>query len=208
MLDCQYRQTTYTQDNPMPRPSVKKERTEEILRAFERCAARYGVEGSTLERLADESGLRRSLIRHYVGNRDDLIKALLKRFLDESNRQTELLLSHLPEKNTAKTMIEYLFDNSYSDRHYTLVANALFNAATNAAYLANPLKTSVDSFINSIANVLSNTNPNSSSEDRYAVASGIVGMYFHIESVDHLGDTQKWRTASKRSALMLLKVLN
>ena len=38
----------------MPRPSVKAERTEEILDAFERCVARYGVEGSTLERIAEQ----------------------------------------------------------------------------------------------------------------------------------------------------------
>lgn len=191
----------------MPRPSVKKERIEEILQAFEHCVAQYGVEGSTLERLAEEAGLRRSLIRHYVGNRDDLIKALLKRFLDKSDRQTELLLNQLPEKNTAATMVEYLFDDSYSDRHYALVANALYNAAANIPYLGKPLKTSVDSFIDAIADLLEKTNPKSSSEDRYAVANGIVSIYFNIESLDHLGDTRKWRTASKRSALLLLKTL-
>lgn len=192
----------------MPRPSVKKERTEEILQAFERCVAQYGVEGSTLERLAEESSLQRSLIRHYMGNRDDLIKALLKRFLEESSHQTELLLSSLPEKNTAETMIEYLFDDSYSDRHYAMVANALFSAAANTPYLAKPLKASVDSFIETVVILLGKTNPRNSNEDYYIVANGIVGLYFNIESVDHLGDTQKWRTASKQSAHLLLKTLN
>ena len=43
----------------MARPSVKDERTEAILAAFERCVARHGVEGATLQRTADEAGLAR-----------------------------------------------------------------------------------------------------------------------------------------------------
>lgn len=191
----------------MPRPSVKKERTEEILQAFERCVVRYGVEGSTLERLAEESGLQRSLIRHYVGNRDDLIKALLQRFLKESDRQTELLINHLPEKNTAATLVEYLFDDNYSDSHDALIASALFGAAANIEYLAKPLQASTESFINAIASVLSKTHPHSNNDDHYAVACGMVGIYFNMESVEHLGDTGKWRQASKRSAHLLLKAL-
>ena len=34
----------------MPRPSLKAQRSEEILDAYERCVARYGVEGATLEK--------------------------------------------------------------------------------------------------------------------------------------------------------------
>ena len=191
----------------MPRPSAKKERTEEILYAFERCVVKYGVEGATLERLAEESGLRRSLIRHYMGNRDDLIKALLQRFLEKSDRQTALLLSFLPEKETASTMIEYLFDDSCSDSSHALVANVLFSAAANISYLAQPLKASVDSLIDAIADLLCQTHPHSNGDDCYAVATGIVGIYFNIESVAHLGDVSRWRAASKRSALILLKSL-
>lgn len=191
----------------MPRPSVKKERTEEIMQAFERCVVNYGVEGSTLERLAEESGLQRSLIRHYVGNRDDLIKGLLKRYLDSAKEQTAALIEYLPKNNAAEILVEYLFDEQYSDRHSSLLANALFNAAANIAYLAKPLKQSTDHFIDAISDVLKQAYPDSSVEDRYAVANGIVGIYFNIESVDHLGDTARWRAASARSAYLLVRAL-
>ena len=82
----------------MPRPSVKTERTAEILDAFERSVARFGVEGSTLERIAEEAGLRRSLLRHYVGNRDDLLDALVERFLERSSREMDVLFAALPER--------------------------------------------------------------------------------------------------------------
>lgn len=192
----------------MPRPSVKKERTEEIMLAFERCVTRYGVEGSTLERLAEESGLQRSLIRHYAGNRDDLIMALLERYLTQSQQQSQLLFAALPTEKPAQAFIEYLFDDYYSDSSSALLANALFNAAATIPELAAPLKAATDNFIEALAQLLQQTHPHCESDDRYAVASGIVGIYFNIESVAHLGDTRKWRTASKRSAHLLLTALD
>ncbi len=192
----------------MARPSVKKERTEEILQAFERCAAQYGIEASTLERLAKESGLQRSLIRHYVGNRDDLIRALLKRFIKASTQQTKSLLNSLPDKNRARVMIDYLFDDNYSDRNYALVANALFSAAASIPYLAKPLRQSVDDFIHAIAQLLSETHPNSQLDTQMTIANGIVGLYFNVESMDHLGDTRSWRQAARSNAHLLLNSLD
>ena len=55
----------------MARPSVKEERREQILTAYEQCVARYGVEGATLDKVAEEAGLARPLIRHNIGNREE-----------------------------------------------------------------------------------------------------------------------------------------
>ena len=78
----------------MPRPSLKLQRSEEILDAFERCVARYGIEGTTLEKTAEEAGLQRSLLRHNVGNRDDLLNSLVNRFISESR---DSLLFHIKQ---------------------------------------------------------------------------------------------------------------
>ena len=50
------------------------ERTEQIMQATGRCLRKYGLAGTTLERVSEESGLSRSHVRHYVGNRDDLLR--------------------------------------------------------------------------------------------------------------------------------------
>ena len=60
----------------MGRPNLTEVRTAEILDAFERCVARYGLEGSSLERVAEEAGVKRSILRHYIGNRDEMITGL------------------------------------------------------------------------------------------------------------------------------------
>ncbi|WP_213008069.1 TetR/AcrR family transcriptional regulator [Paractinoplanes toevensis] len=59
----------------MGRPSMAAERTEQIMQATGRCLRKNGLAGTTLERVSEESGLSRSHVRHYVGNRDDLLRA-------------------------------------------------------------------------------------------------------------------------------------
>lgn len=192
----------------MPRPSVKKERTEEILNAFERCVARYGLEGATLERIAEESKLQRSLVRHYVGNRDDLIMAVLTRFLDDSNRQMAELESYLPKVDADKVLIDYLFDEQWATTNIALLGPALVVGAANRPALAAPLKKWVDEFIESIARILRLTYSQCSQEECRVVASGIVGIYFNVDSLQHLGDISVLRQHSKQSALILLSSLN
>ena len=94
----------------MPRPSQKDERTEEILDAFERCLPRYGLEGTTLEQVAHEAGVQRTIIRHYIGNRDALWAALVTRYLKKSRSDLREFVEALPDANRARTAIEWLFD--------------------------------------------------------------------------------------------------
>ena len=192
----------------MPRPSKKAERTEEILDAFERCVARFGVEGSTLERVAEEAGLQRSLLRHYVGNRDELLQALLDRFFAKSNRQTTSLFDALPTTNRANVLINYLFDESFSDTHFAQVAQGLVAAAPNHDKLQSRVRAWVLKFVDSIADEVHQSFPKATPEEVYEVAAGIVGIYFNVESVSPLGRVKKLRSASKDAASRLVSTLS
>ncbi len=68
----------------MPRPSVAAERREEILQAFEACALRKGLEATTLADVAEEAGLPRPLVRHFMGNRADLVSGLIERMMQRA----------------------------------------------------------------------------------------------------------------------------
>ncbi|MEM6915929.1 MAG: helix-turn-helix domain-containing protein [Verrucomicrobiota bacterium] len=70
----------------MGRPSKAKERREEILDAFEVLIRQHGLEGASMDKLAEAVGCRRGLIRHYLGNREDLVRALVERLI-ESGRE-------------------------------------------------------------------------------------------------------------------------
>jgi AcrR family transcriptional regulator len=58
------------------RPSNRDERYAQVMQALVRCVARFGLEGASLTQIAAEAGLSRPLIRHHLGNREDMIAAL------------------------------------------------------------------------------------------------------------------------------------
>ena len=191
----------------MPRPSLKLQRSEEILDAFEKCVARYGIEGTTLEKTAEEAGLQRSLLRHNVGNRDDLLNSLVNRFISESRDSLELLESAVSYKTTPKEFVNYLFDETYSDSQSVLVAQALITAAPNYPEIASHLQKWVKDFTKSTVKILKRIVPNATPSDYRIVASGIIGIYFNVESLSPLGPMKNLRKDSKSSVMRLLETL-
>jgi TetR/AcrR family transcriptional repressor of bet genes len=57
----------------MGRKSVARERRLQIIQATIECMSRHGVSGTTLERVAEIAGMARGHVRHFVGNREDLL---------------------------------------------------------------------------------------------------------------------------------------
>lgn len=81
----------------MGRKSRTEARREEILAAFERCIGRDGID-VPLERIADEAGVQRSLIRHYLGNRDELVDQVIARIAEAYPRRVAELLERALER--------------------------------------------------------------------------------------------------------------
>ncbi|QMU61529.1 MAG: TetR/AcrR family transcriptional regulator [Gammaproteobacteria bacterium] len=189
----------------MPRPSLKAQRSEEILDAYERCVSRYGVEGATLEKIAEEAQLQRSLLRHNVGNRDDLLYALVDRFIPKTMNDSKLLESYISSKTTPKEFINYLFDESYSDKQSILVAMALIIAAPNYPKIRPRLQKWSEHFTKSIIRTLKQINPKAKPSDYRIVAAGLVGIYFNVESLSPLGSMKTFRSDSKIAAIRLIE---
>ena len=192
----------------MPRPALKEERREQILQAFERCVAYYGLEGATLERIAAEAGLARALIRHNIGNREELTAALIERFFKRSDEQWNSLVEALPEKNKSKALIEYLFDSRYSDPQLVLLTEALIAGGAQDKKLAKRLRDWIDRSLDVIADVLEQEAPNADHRQIEASAAGILGIYFNVDSFALIGDMSRLRNASKAAALSLLENLS
>lgn len=191
----------------MPRPSLKKERRAAILEAYGRCVARYGVDGATLERTAEEAGLARALIRHNVGNKDELLEAFLDRFLGEASAETDALFASLPKGNRLPTMTKWLFDPQYSDAHEVSVTSALFTAAIERPALAKRLRRWTFEFIDAIRAELRRGHPKTDDAKLEAVATGIAAIYFNVDTLTPLGDTEQLREASEAAVNLLLSTL-
>ncbi|MFT5578419.1 MAG: AcrR family transcriptional regulator [Paraglaciecola psychrophila] len=68
----------------MPREKVGDERKEQILSAFEACVLRNGLAKTTLQAVADEARLPRSLVRYFVGNKPAMATLLIDRMSERA----------------------------------------------------------------------------------------------------------------------------
>lgn len=114
----------------MGRKSLIKERTSQILDAFERCIVKYGLEESSIPRIAEEAGVKHSIIRHYIGNRNALVSAMVIRF---TSHYKELIFNalNMPDlmENTS-TVFTYFFDEFTRNNAECIIFSQLFSAAT------------------------------------------------------------------------------
>jgi len=191
----------------MPRPSLKAERTEAILDAVERVVIRDGISGATLEKIAEEAGMRRTLLRHNIGNREQLIEAFLDRFFVNSDKQTQLMLDYLPKENRITALLNFLFDTEYADNQQALVALAITFAATNETDIRKRMRNWIANFIKTISRELHLSYKETSEQACHEVATGLTGIYFNSESLVPLGDMPEIRAASKQAAKRLISTL-
>ncbi len=191
----------------MGRPSKKAERTEEILQAFYRCVARYGIEGSTLERIAEESGLKRSLVRHFVGNRDELISLLVERVIDQSDNQWRAFIDSLPAAQVSAPLLEGLFCDQYSDAEYILVIESLIFAAGRDETLRQRMQQWLQRFTDDVVMLLQRDYPSADIDSLEAVSFGIISIYFNLDSLAPLAMNQHYRQPARTAAQRLIDSL-
>jgi len=99
----------------MGRKKLVDQRQIEILDAFERCLLQSGLEECTLERVAQEAGKSRNIIRHYIGNRDDLIAAFVERILLRIKQVAADILENTPKQRLIPNVLNFLFEERKVD---------------------------------------------------------------------------------------------
>lgn len=73
----------------MGRIDIGDQRRPQIIAAAKRVISRHGIDGATQERIAEEAGMTRPHIRHYLGNRDELLDAVWTATVGEYVRSVE-----------------------------------------------------------------------------------------------------------------------
>ena len=112
----------------MARAKMEDERKEQILVAFEACVIRDGLAKTTLQKVADEVGLPRSLVRYFVGNRSSMVDLLIARMIERA----EVLLEGAQQKGEAGTLDELLdvvFASTFGDETSNNVVGELWYLA-------------------------------------------------------------------------------
>lgn len=98
----------------MPRPKLDQEREPQILKALETCVIRQGLAKTSLKDVAEEAGLPRPLVRHFVGNRDAMISKLFDGMIERAEQQLEESRNSAQEVSL-ETSLELLFNGLFAD---------------------------------------------------------------------------------------------
>lgn len=187
------------------RPSNRDERYEQVMQALLRCVARLGIEGATLAAIAQEAGLSRPLIRHHLGNRDEILHALQNYVLTGFNGQTEALAAALPDLAPATAAIDILFsDAGASDPELVLAFAALTARSAGEPELRAACHASISQFEAVIAAAIKVENADQDHAVAEQTAQGIAALYFNAVSLSPLGMSKTWLRNAKDNAIKLL----
>ena len=168
----------------MARPSKQRERQTQILDAYERCVVRFGLDGSTLQRIADEAGLARPLVRHHAGNLDALRAAMVERYIARSEQQWREFEATLDQRAPAQDMVDRLFAGpNASQGDEALIASALVAASRYNADLDSHMSNWTQRFVDAVANILQRQWPDTEQGAIYTAACGLVGLYFTLDAM-------------------------
>jgi TetR/AcrR family transcriptional repressor of bet genes len=142
---------TDTSARRVGRPSLARERRGQIVAAFLDLVAERGLERVTLDDVAKAAGVKRAALRHFVGNREELIVAAIDELIlryeaqvdwDEESTADELITAMFGSETTRDHPVEYEAWNSLLaeavrrpatrgpiikayDRHFGMLAAAL-----------------------------------------------------------------------------------
>ena len=192
----------------MGRPNLTEVRTAEILDAFERCVAQFGLIGTSLERVADEAGMKRSILRHYVGNRDDLIHALAERVVAKYKSHFQRLLENASEKRRISDLLDLFFpDKPVESAESVMVVEALIAAGDKYPKVRELMLGYVDDLVSQTAVELRSAYPQATKQRCWGVAYGVVSICFNQESLSPLGLPSKYLTAARACSERLIQSL-
>jgi AcrR family transcriptional regulator len=192
----------------MGRPKLTEIRTAEILDAFERCVARYGLEGSSLERVAEEAGMKRSILRHYIGNRDEMIVALANRVVSKYRGVFQEFLGQISDRNRTEQLLSYFFPHKpVESTEDILVVEALIAAAEQYPDVRQLMFGYVDGLVGDLSQQLRLAFPNASKLECWNVAYGVVSICFNQESLSPMQLPPKYVRAARTCSEALVQSL-
>ncbi|ESP93388.1 MULTISPECIES: TetR/AcrR family transcriptional regulator [Pseudoalteromonas] len=187
----------------MARPSMAAQRIEEILDALEVCILKQGMQATSLENIAETANVKRTILRHYIGNRDDIICALSKRWRGIYSAQWQQVIDWLPNNNRSEALIETLFSvGSAEQLNATIIGEALFAEAKRLDAIKDDQQHIMSEFIEHVSEALKVDYPNAGDDKINLVSNGIYANYLMAESLLPLKFKEQVHTLKHSSKLL------
>jgi len=92
------------------RKSLAEERRKQIIYALNRCISKYGLEKTSIKKIAQEAGVQPGILHHYFKDRDEIIEEMVKTIVNEvTAKYVEEIRRHEDPAERFDRAIEFLF---------------------------------------------------------------------------------------------------
>lgn len=192
----------------MGRKSLAAKRREELLDAFERCIVKFGLEGTSLEQIADEAGMTRSIIRHYIGNRDALVDALIERIIQQTTAQLQQDYEGLKPAESLQYTLDSMFGpHPTLNPHDKIIIDILMTAQERYPRAKRMLVALFEGIVQSFADDLARVYPQATPSQCRQVAYAILCLAEMHGSFMWLGMNARYNADARAAAEALLQTL-
>ncbi len=192
----------------MGRKNLKDQRSAEIIAALERCIAKRGLEGTTLEQIAEEAGTSRRIIRHYLGNREELILTAINQIEKKHLDSAREVMGDFQAEARLESALNYLFSEKFNNLPLNnLLAGLLASAVRGDETIRGAMKRIYDKFQSTIEDELKRAYPGTKREDRRRVAFTIMTLAFGSGWMMQIGFSKERIKQNKATAFIVIKKL-
>lgn len=190
----------------MPRPKLDQEREPQILKALETCVIRQGLAKTSLKDVAEEAGLPRPLVRHFVGNRDAMITKLFDGMIDRAEQQLEDLQGNDTALSLTKCL-ELLFEGVFADKTSNALVGELWYLADRDPAIRARLAALYQRVCDLLVDALRHDGKGVNEEQRRDVAFSLVSLSYGDASFREIGLQGPKRLSIQSHARAILATL-
>ncbi len=187
----------------MGRKSLVTERQTQLLDAFETCIVRDGLAGATLQRVADEAGVKLSVIHHYIGKRQDLINAMVARFIERYQTDTQAYLQQLPTQNRLSHLLDFYFSATgvFYQSQDTVILNALLSLGDRDPQVKQQLNALYTQLVSDFDSLIAEADPDKPIHARQAMAHNLLSLWLGHATLRWLGFSAETDTWARQACL-------
>lgn len=191
----------------MGRKDLTEERTVEILNAFGRCVVKYGLDAS-LEQIAEEAGMTRSIIRHYIGNRDEVVRQLIETITIEYLARLRAATAQIPPDQMLVHTLDYLFSGDPTVKDWEKpIIEVLMSARERYPEAKWHLMVMFEELLSMLANDLAGEHPGKAPQQYHDVAYGVLCLSMMNDSFLALGMNPTYNVTARQQAKLLIGTL-
>jgi AcrR family transcriptional regulator len=178
------------------------DRRRQVLDAFIELIAVGGLESVTLDDVAGLAGVQRSAIRHYIGNRPDLVEAATERLTE---RYVDAFRSAVGADPSSREIVKFLFAGEWSTAmgEEDRALGVLFQEAARNTNTRHLLKLAYQALLDEVAGAIRRDQP-CTDEKAAAVAYQIICLAEHNIDMQFLGFASEYAVQAQNLAHSLI----